>query len=58
MFRLFDTTHLALITQALYFYCVSNFANPAALGEFPMYVPLDYAILSDLILLFCIAHSR
>jgi hypothetical protein len=35
-----DTVHLALITQGVYFYAVTNFANPAPLQDPTLYVTL------------------
>jgi hypothetical protein len=38
--RMCDTVHLALITQGVYFYAVTNFANPAPLQDPTLYVTL------------------
>jgi len=38
--RMCDTAHLALITQGVYFYAVTIFANPAPLQNPTLYVTL------------------
>jgi hypothetical protein len=40
--RICDTAHIAIMTYAVYFYVVTNFANPAALEEATLYVTLFF----------------
>ena len=36
--RICDTVHIAIVTHSVYFYAVTNFSNPLALGDATVYV--------------------
>ena len=42
--RMCDTVHIALVTDVVYFYAVTNFSNPAVLEDSTLYVTLFFAL--------------